>query len=114
MSPNQSLAVGIRLFSIWLLWYGLTRSSSTYFSARDAGEQTSPLPFLVVAILTAVTCVLLWRFALYLAGKILPKQIVEKVAASTFDDWFSVGCSLLGVWALSKAIPALGSYFIVN
>jgi hypothetical protein len=114
MSPIQSLAVGIRLFSIWLLWYGLTHVSSTYFTARGADHETLLPPFAIGAILVVAICALLWLFPVFLAKRILPKQSEEEKAKPVFEDWFSVGCSLLGVWAISKAIPALGSYLIIN
>jgi hypothetical protein len=114
MSPIQSLAVCVRLFSIWLLWYGLTHVSSTYFTARGADHETFLAPFVIGAILVAAFCALLWLFPTFLARKILPKQSEDENAKPVFEDWFSVGCSLLGVWALSKAIPALGSYLIIN
>lgn len=114
MNPTQSLAVGIRLFAIWFLWYGLTKTSSTYFAARDADQVTSLLPFVVGAILVALICLLLWLFPTFLARKILPTRAEAPITVPVFDDWFSVGCSLIGVWALAKAIPALSSYLIVN
>ena len=110
MSPIQSLAVGVRLFAIWLLWYGLTQLFGTYLSARG----TSQLSFAIGALLVILICVLLWLFPTALARKILPVQGEESRNAPVFEDWFAVGCSLLGVWALAKAIPALTSYVIVN
>jgi hypothetical protein len=114
MNPTQSLAVGIRLFAIWLLWYGLTKTSSTYFISRDADQVTSLLPFVVGAILVTLICLLLWLFPTFLARKILPTWDEAPSTIPVFEDWFSVGCSLIGVWALAKAIPALSSYLIVN
>jgi hypothetical protein len=108
MNPIQVLAVGIRLFVIWFLWYGLTQTSGTYFSARGADPDTSMLPFAIGAILLASICFLLWLFPTFLARKILPKQAEAASSAPVFEDWFSLGCSLLGVWALAKATGATG------
>jgi len=102
------------LFSIWLIWYGLTHISSTYFTSRGANHETLLAPFVIGAVLVAAICALLWRFPTVVARKILPKQAEEEESGPVFEDWFSVGCTLLGVWALSKAIPALGSYLIIN
>ena len=114
MSPIQSLAVGVRLFAIWLFWYGLTTASQTYFSARNADQDTSLLVFAVAATFVTAICIVLWLFPTLLARKILPKQADVPNDVPLFENWFSVGCSLLGVWSLAKAIPALGSYLIVN
>jgi hypothetical protein len=114
MTPTQSIAVGVRLFAIWLLWYGLTMTSITYFKAREGNQDTALLTFAFGAILIALMCLSLWLFATFLARRILPKQSDAPSTPSVFEDWFSVGCSLIGVWSLSKAIPALSSYLIVN
>jgi hypothetical protein len=114
MGPIQSIAVGIRLFAIWFLWYGLTTISVTSFKAREVNGETALLTFAVGAALIALMCLSLWLFATFLAKRILPKQADTPSPPSVFEDWFSVGCSLIGVWSLSKAIPALSSYLIVN
>ena len=114
MSPIQSLAVSVRLFAIWLFWYGLTTASRTYFSARNADQDTSLFVFAIAAIFTVSICIFLWLFPTFLAKRILPKQTDAPSDVPLFEDWFSVGCSLLGVWSLAKAIPALFSYLIVN
>lgn len=114
MSPTQTIAVGARLFAIWLLWYGVTHVAATYFGARRSDYDLSLMPFAVGLALIALIVVLLWIFPTFLAKMILPKQTEPSGGAPVFDDWFSVGCSLLGVWALAKAIPALSSYLIIN
>ena len=60
---------------------------------------------------TLIVCVLLWCFPTVIAKRILPNtSSTENNQANLFDDWFSVGCSLIGVWVLAKALPALVSY----
>ena len=114
MSPIQTLAVSVRLFAIWLLWYGLTTISGTYFSAHAADHDVSVLTFAIGAIVIASACAVLWQFPLLVAQRLLPKHAELPVGSPVFEDWFSVGCSLLGVWSLAKAVPALGSFLIVN
>ena len=114
MNSIQTLAVGVRLFSIWLLWYGLTTISGTYFSAHAADHDVSVLTFSIGAIFIALICALLWLFPLLVATRLLPKHTESPTNSPLFEDWFSVGCSLLGVWSLAKSVPALCSYMIVN
>ena len=114
MSPIQSLAVCVRLFSIWLLWHGLTTASRTYFTAHNADQETSLVVFAIGAVIVTAICLFLWLFPIVVAKKILPKQADSTNDSPLFEDWFSVGCSLLGIWSLAKAIPALSSYLIVN
>ncbi|MBC7756722.1 MAG: hypothetical protein H7Z20_08835 [Bdellovibrio sp.] len=53
----------------------------------------------------------MWVFPIALAKKILPEtSSIENNQTNLFEGWFSVGCSLIGVWVLAKALPALVSY----
>lgn len=114
MSPIQTIAVGVRLFSIWLLWYGVMKVFGAYFGARRGDYEVSLVPFAIGLALIALIVLSLWFFPAFLARRILPKQADSLNTPGVFEDWFSVGCSLIGVWTLSTAIPALGSYLMIN
>ena len=112
MTPHQTLAVTIRCFVLWLFLYCVTTIFSNYFYAQGHGGNISLLtPFTSIAIVTFL-CVLLWRFPLFIANKILPAATENPNNAPLFESWFAIGCSLIGLFALSKAIPALAGYFI--
>jgi hypothetical protein len=106
MSPIQAVGVGVRLFAIWLAIHcaGLTRPLYTW--ARDADDPGAGL--LVAAILAVcVGAVLfLWFFPRTVARSLLP---AGDTVASTIDSeaLFAVGCTLLGLWQVTEALPAL-------
>lgn len=77
-------------------------------------SETPRLPLVLAFGAVIAVCGLLWIFPNAVAQKILPSAPAHPDRTSLFEDWFSVGCSLIGVWALAKAIPALASYLLVN
>jgi hypothetical protein len=114
MSPQQVLAVSVRLFALWLLLYGATHIAGDYFYARTPGLQISPFIPIALVLILGFLCGLLWAFPLFVAKKILPISTEASTQTPLFENWFSVGCSLIGLFALSKAIPALVDYYVIN
>ncbi|NOT15126.1 MAG: hypothetical protein HOP21_06030 [Methylotenera sp.] len=111
MNSHQTLAVTVRLFAIWLFLYYLSTTVGLFIYKRTHIDTLAPL--LIGLSGTLLICGLLWYFPTSIAKKILPNaSISEEAQKPLFDGWFSVGCSLIGVWVLATAIPALGSYVI--
>jgi len=114
MNAHQILAVSTRLFAIWLFLYSISNLAGTYIQAHrySASDSLHPLFWGVGAVI--LICGLLWSFPSFIAKQILPPSTTDDAPTPLFDSWFSVGCSLIGLWALVKAIPALASYFLGN
>jgi len=111
MTPHQTLATTFRLFAIWLFLYYISTTVGTYLQLRKHSPDDTLLPLLIGFGSTFIVCGLLWFFPIALAKKILPNTgSIENNQSNVFDGWFSVGCSLIGVWVLAKALPALVSY----
>lgn len=111
MTPYQTLAVTVRLFAIWLLLYACANMLGSYTQANRYGVTLAQMQPLIWSLcMVVVICCLLWMFPLFVAKKILPPAALSMDQAATFDNWFTVGCSLIGLWVLAKAIPALMSY----
>ena len=114
MNPHQILAVSTRLFAIWLFLYSISNLAGTYVQAHKYSAPDTFQPLFWGVGSTILVCSLLWLFPLFITKMILPPSTIEGVQSPIFDSWFSVGCSLIGVWVLAKAIPALAGYFIGN
>lgn len=116
MNTRQILAVSVRLFAVWLFLYALSNIAGSYVEAEHRYHvQGSVQPLLWVLGAVAIFCGALWTFPFFVARRILPPAEETNSAASpTLENWFSLGCSLIGVWLLAKAIPALVSYFLMN
>ena len=111
MTPHQTLAAAVRLFAIWLFLYYISTTLGTYLQLHKHSPDDTLLPLFIGFGSTLIVCVLLWCFPTVIAKKILPNtSSVEKNQTNLFDGWFSVGCSLIGVWVIAKALPALVSY----
>jgi len=113
MTAHQTLAVCVRLFSIWCFYYFGTTITGYYYYAVDKGQTLSILvPALALGVAVSV-CLLMWFFPFALAKKILPAGGEFNAGKGVFEDWFSVGCSLIGLYACAKAIPALVSHALL-
>ena len=114
MNAQQILSVAVRLIAIWLFLYALSNITGTYIQTNKLGAQNALQPILWALGLIVLICSLLWIFPSFIARKILPHTTTPEEKTASFDDWFSLGCSLIGVWVLAKAIPALVSYWLTN
>jgi len=114
MTPHQTLATTVRLFAIWLFLYYISTTVGTYLQLRKHSPDDTLLPLFIGFGSTLFVCALLWFFPVALAKKILPNTSIENNQPNLFGGWFSVGCSLIGVWVLAKALPALVSYITSN
>ncbi|MDX1499503.1 MAG: hypothetical protein R3176_06380 [Woeseiaceae bacterium] len=115
MSPHQILAVGVRLFAIWLavqlvltlpfqLAWVATYLEQAYGSSSIG---ISRLFYGVTALLFIVLLIVLWRFPLTVAQRILPGsgEAIEDSGAP--DLWLALGCALIGLWLLAVRVPAV-------
>lgn len=107
MNPIQIVAVCVRLFAVWIFWLGMNNMSCAYFVAHEKFPDVSLLPYYVPTILLVPVCLLLWFFPKSLARAVLPREPEGEARPAVFDDWFSIGCSLIGLWVLSSAVPGL-------
>lgn len=112
MNPHQILAVLVRLAAIWLFLYAVSTMMGSYVQANNHNGTDSLLPILIGLGIVALICSLLWFFPFLIAKTILPISNLKVSETPIFDNWFTLGCSLIGVMVLTKAIPALVSYFL--
>ena len=112
MSPQQVIAVSVRLFAIWLFVYFILNLASIYITVEQYDDIDSLQPLFWSIGVTPLISGLLWFFPLFISKKILPPFTTDIATTPVFEDWFSVGCSLIGVWLLVISIPALSSYLI--
>ena len=112
MTPLQTLAVTIRCFTLWLFLYSATIIFSNYFYAKEHVGNFSLLTPFISLLFVSIVCILLWKFPLFISKKILPTTHEASNSSPLFESWFTVGSSLVGLFALSKSIPALAGYFI--
>jgi hypothetical protein len=77
MKSHQYLAIGFRLLAIVIFIYSLRQIAtliSVAFYDTYGGMQTSPLFFLVMAIIPLIVAFLLWVFPTTIAKKVVPPE----------------------------------------
>jgi hypothetical protein len=111
MTPYQTLAVAVRLFAIWLCLFATGNLFASYTNTHTYGGSLIQMQALIWGMCIVIgVCGLIWVFPLFIAKRILPPATLNDDRTPTFDNWFTVGCSLIGVWALLRVIPDLISY----
>lgn len=109
MTPQQVVGVGVRLFAVWL---GLT--SLGYFLAAPAALAANPFgsgDAVMLSYAMGAGCVaaglLLWFAPMLVAHKLLPRTQHDNRLSLQAHELARVGCSLLGLWLLARALPSL-------
>jgi hypothetical protein len=113
MSPIQTVAVAVRLFAIWLAIYAARWGPYLYASARRADDVGVAVVTVCAVAITVLAVLLLWFFPRTVARTLLPAGDLATLSGAQADAWLTVGCSLLGLWVLSEAIPALVRHLYV-
>jgi hypothetical protein len=110
MSPIQTVALGVRLFAIWLAIYCSRWAPYFYGQARDADDTAARVVIVAVGVLAFAAVLFLWFFPRTVARAILPAGDPVPVVPAGADAWLAVGCTLLGLWVLSDALPGLARH----
>ena len=105
VTPHQIVAVALRLFAVWLGLQTL-RTLPAFLGTNGFGPPSYGWVTFILA-LTLVVIFALWVFPRALAGKLLPPPDSQPRPPATPDVWLSMGCTLLGLWSLTTAIPRL-------
>ena len=107
MSPHQTIAVGVRLFAIWLAIYVARLLPSYYQEAAKANDSTFTAVIVVGTVLTVLFILLLWFFPKSVARGLLDTENVIPGGSPSPDMWLAVGCALIGIWLIVPAITSL-------
>jgi len=106
MSPIQAVGVGVRLFAIWLAIHCAGWTPSLYTWARDSDDPSTGVLVAAIVALCVGAVLFLWFFPRTVARSLLPAG--DAVTSSIDPEaLFAVGCTLLGLWQVTEALPAL-------
>lgn len=105
MLPYQVVAVAVRLFAISL---GLAALNALPIVSITQGYRPPGFAYsLFLIVLTAVVALLLWMFPSSVARKLLPKAPEPAAESTAADTWLAIGCAVIGLWLVSRALPGL-------
>jgi hypothetical protein len=107
MSPHQTIAVGVRLFAVWLVVYASTSSLSAY--VMDAAHSAHGNDWVALAffLVFGIAGFVLWFCPATIARGLLKPADLQTSPSESPDIWLAIGCALLGLWVLSSAAPSL-------
>src|SRR5258708_38928424 len=97
MSRHQPIAVGVRLFAVWLVVYTARAAMSFYAGGNWQFA-------LAIAVLAAILVGVLWYFPKTIAHKMLSSPTSKAPTASS-DTYLSVGSALIRLELLSETLP---------
>ncbi len=113
MSPHQLIAVAVRLFAIWLAIYAVRYVPAVFLQIEKFGEGPGAAISLGVCFVVIGVLLILWFFPRTIAKKLLPGSPPPEQQTFPLEDWFAVGCSLIGVWVMTESIPGLVRYLVI-
>lgn len=109
MTPKHFMAVGLRLFALWLVW-----ESIQIFAVASAIKRVnvplgdSPLWMaLPLMILFLIAAFLLWIFSAPLASAVLSGVPAPQDPTVSLGHLIVAGCVLMGLWWLKDAVTPL-------
>jgi hypothetical protein len=97
----------VRLFAIWLAIYWARWIPYLYTQAHEAEGMMETAVAVIVTVLGIAFVLALWFFPRTVARTLLPSESNPPALKSHPGSWFAVGCTLLGLWVLTSAVPAL-------
>ena len=113
MSPHQIIAVAVRLLAIWL--FALIAMNVPYYFLNTPlqGESDSIAAFIVGAVLIVFVALMLWKFPLTVARKLISTESQASDTERQPDMWLAMGCALMGLWMIVSVIPAFIQSLVV-
>jgi hypothetical protein len=108
MLPHQVVAVAVRLFAISLALAALNALPIVTIGQLSLGGHSPGFVYsLFLIVLTMALALLLWVFPYSVAGKLVPKTAEPAAETTAADTWLAIGCAVIGLWILSRALPGL-------
>lgn len=107
MHKEQVVGIAVRLFAIFLGLYTLWQVSSLLPLISSQPSNNFSLTFiLLMAAPLIIAAILLWRFPLVVAARIIPDVRTKKpVTPLDAGSIGAVAFSVMGLWVLATAVP---------
>ena len=107
MNKEQAVGLAVRLFAIFLVVYTMRYATSVVaFSILEPPDYISSGLILLVGFSPILIAILLWRFPLTVASKLMPEVTAKEKSKSLSETELQVvAFSTLGLWVFVSAIP---------
>ncbi|HZR67622.1 MAG TPA: hypothetical protein VFB01_01070 [Burkholderiales bacterium] len=110
MTNAQSVAVGVRLFAIFLLVYVIRGGPGLWLMNWREGDTAGMTTVVVIMVALLAVAALLWLFPLSVASSLVPRSALERSSGLPVEDLQRCGFLLLGLWVLASAVPGFVRY----
>lgn len=109
MTSLQFVALGVRLFCIWLAICILRYAPAFWLlNGQQASTTHDAAPLVIGTLILVAIVIALWLFPLTVARKLLPRSALDQPASLPAREQIErAGFCLLGLWLLTQAIPSL-------
>lgn len=108
MTSRQFVALGVRLFCVWLAIYILRYAPAFWLLEKQSSTTADPVPLVIGTLLLVAIAVALWLFPLTVARKLLPRSALDQpISLPAHEQIERAGFCLLGLWLLMQAVPSL-------
>ena len=108
MTNAQVVALGVRLFCIWLGLYLIRHAPALWsLNTQQFPDSGAAAAVGIVSIILIAVTVALWFFPLGVARKLISKATLDQPTPLPIDQVQSAGFCLLGLWVLTEAVPRL-------
>jgi hypothetical protein len=105
LSREDFVAVGVRLFAVYVLFWTLETFPSAMFLLSGADGKGWAGLYIAVLVLAGLLCAFLWFFPLSIARKLLPvMREPRSEQAIGAPVALSLGLTLIGIWFLASAL----------
>lgn len=110
MTPQQIVALAVRLFSIWLALQSLNIISlGNAINMQPGLGETNSHYFMAGFVL--FVALLLWLFPLFVAHALIPRTRFDDELRLPLQETVVVACITIGLWVLiSQVLPSLAYY----
>jgi hypothetical protein len=110
MSPQQVVALNLRVFAIWLSLWAIRYITfiPNNLASNDMNNAVVVSYFIGVGII--IVAILIWFFPMSVANKIVSQSSYKNKFNTRPDEVALVAISVLGLWKIVDSAPALVSY----
>ena len=110
MTPQQIIGLSVRLFSIWLFIFALQINGYLTALNNQPGAEPVAIQYWLVGFVVVIA-ILLWRFPMFVAHKLIPKTQHENTLSLPAQEAVHVACVIFALWLfLVKLLPAIAYY----
>jgi len=107
ITPQQIVAIGLRLFAIFLAYLGLRYLVTVPISVSKYVDSTTIYASLINGVVMLVLAAVLWMFPLAITHKIIPRTRFENHLSLNTLEAARVGCCLIGLWVAAEPLPSM-------